>query len=175
MVFYTDILPEKYRPQIRMMLQKYGEEFIPPLSVRSGTTQKSFDESNNKNSEDYYHKMINQAFIIDVEEDMVRGFLSFIPDYSLSLKDNILVCDYISTIIVKKEYRNQNITKKMYNELFKRRSSRVYVTRTWSSNYAHLHILNSIGFTQFFNISNDRGNGIDTVYYIREKTGFEKK
>lgn len=77
MVFYTDILPEKYRPQIRMMLQKYGEEFIPPLSVRSGTIQQSFKESCYRKSKDYYSNMIEQAFIVDAEEGRIRGFLYY--------------------------------------------------------------------------------------------------
>ncbi len=38
-------------------------------------------------------------------------------------------------------------------------------TRTWSSNSGHLRILNALKFHQHCYLSNDRGPGIDTVYY----------
>lgn len=38
-------------------------------------------------------------------------------------------------------------------------------TRTWSTNDAHIHILQSIGFVMVKNIDNDRGIGINTLYF----------
>lgn len=61
-----------------MILEKYGEEFVSPLSVRSSTIQQSFKESCYRKSKDYYSNMIEQAFIVDVEEGRIRGFLCLI-------------------------------------------------------------------------------------------------
>lgn len=168
-------LPDSYQSNIEKIIQKYSEEFVPPLSARTGTTQNSFEHINKKSSsEEYFLKMIKQAFIIDVEDDIIRGFLSYIPNYSLEINNKKTVCDYISTIIVEKNFRNHCITRNLYSRLFKDRSDNTFVTRTWSSNAAHIHILKTIGFRLFYTIKNDRGIGIDTVYYIKENSGFEK-
>ena len=38
-------------------------------------------------------------------------------------------------------------------------------TRTWDSNDRHLDLLSDLGFELLTRIEDDRGEGIDTVYY----------
>ena len=40
-------------------------------------------------------------------------------------------------------------------------------TRTWSTNYSHMHILDNLGFKLVQRDINDRGVNIDTVYYLK--------
>jgi RimJ/RimL family protein N-acetyltransferase len=43
-------------------------------------------------------------------------------------------------------------------------------TRTWSTNAAHIAILGKFGFSQIARIENDRGEGIDTVYFAKKRS-----
>ena len=41
-------------------------------------------------------------------------------------------------------------------------------TRTWSTNASQMNILPKMQFCELERIPNDRGDGIDTVYFCRE-------
>ena len=152
------------------MLCKADTEFIPSLSSRKLTTQDLSDDEHEKNVEpfEYYCQMIKQSFVLTVKNDQVVGFLSFIPSYILKIELEEFRCDYISTIIVKPEYRGNGITERMYMTLFNHRAHSVYATRTWSTNISHLHILEKLGFREIHRIPNERGENIDTIYFAKK-------
>lgn len=72
---------------------------------------------------------------------------------------------YVSTIIVDREYRKHELATQFYHELFKLFD--LITTRTWSINYGHLNILQKLDFKLVKRISNDRGENIDTVYFLK--------
>lgn len=41
-------------------------------------------------------------------------------------------------------------------------------TRTWHTNYAHLKVLDKLGFSEIARLPNHRGPGMDTVYFGRK-------
>jgi hypothetical protein len=47
-------------------------------------------------------------------------------------------------------------------------------TRTWSTNASHLDLLDELGFDLIKRVEDDRGDGIDTVYYGIEIDEFER-
>ena len=57
----------------------------------------------------------------------------------------------------------------MYNILLNERKEKNIATRTWSANYAHIHILDILGFKLVQRILNNRGPNIDTVYYLKKQ------
>jgi len=77
---------------------------------------------------------------------------------------------YLSTLILSTESRGKGVTKKLYahlfNELYPDKS---IFTRTWSTNLAHIKILDYFSFEEIARLENDRGNGIDTVYFAKRK------
>ena len=97
----------------------------------------------------------------------IEGFMSFIKDYSLSLDEGNVVCDYITIIIIDSRNRNKGFTKKMYDVILKERKGKKIATRTWSKNYSHMHILDKLGFKLVQRDLDDRGVNIDTVYYLK--------
>ena len=97
----------------------------------------------------------------------IGGFMSFIKDYSLHLDDEVVICDYITIIIIDSRYRNKGFTKKMYEVILKERKGKKIATRTWSTNFAHMHILDKLGFKLVQRDIDDRGVNIDTVYYLK--------
>lgn len=166
----ADVLEEWQKKDIYSILKAVDKEFVPPLSVRNSTRQNSFTSNENQKNDEpwvYYEAMIEQKFILALEGKKVIGFLSYIPNYSVSypVKKEEIDADYISTIAVASEYRNKGITREMYKTFLSTSKAKIVATRTWSLNHAHIHILESIGFELAETIPNDRGEGIDTVYY----------
>lgn len=168
---YVKKLTPNYAQFVWDLLKEADQEFIPPLSSRTSTDQKDLLPGKLKKSEgpvQYFEVLKDQQFILALKDDEVVGFLSYMSDYKLEVLNS---CDtlpvyYISTIIVRPDWRNKGLTKKMYKELLQN-SRGIVATRTWSTNHAHIHILKELGFTLFSKIADDRGKGIDTVYYLK--------
>ena len=173
MIIDSQQFSQEYAKSIWELLQANDQEFVPPLSDRISTTQQNFEIDSNIQTENglnlYFHNMIKQSFILALEKKQVVGFLSYIPNHNLCINSKSIICDYVTTIIINAKYRKQGIARKMYKHLFSISVSPAFATRTWSTNLAHIKLLDSEGFQLFLRIPNDRGLGIDTVYYIKKR------
>lgn len=158
-----------YREEILSMMRFSDKDFIPPLSARSSTTQKdlSGSQSTENGIELYYAQMETQQILCAFEEDTLLGFVSYRENHTSDLiTEESFPNIYLSTLIVKPEARGKGLTRKMYEYLFwDRYRDRNIFTRTWSTNFAHIKILDRFGFDLIHRIENDRGKGIDTVYF----------
>ena len=166
-------LTEEQKNEIWEMLVLADKEFVPPLSERRNTLQTQWEtheiEALNVPTV-YYEIMLKQEFVLALDEAKVVGFMSYIPEKQIELENGKgIVADYVSTIIVHPEYRSNGITRALYNYLLAQKSEGFIATRTWSTNDAHLHILEKMGFQNIWTIKNDRAEGIDTVYYCRKR------
>jgi|GEM_PF-357422 len=181
---YKPSLPGEYYDAVKRMLAEADNEFVPPLSSREGTTDKNLLEEGSKSlgvSEypvKYFENMKNQPIILavyhrnDDESDKLVGFMSFIQGYSIG----DIAGDYVSTVIVDSEYRRNGITHAMYHELMDVSSADTIFTRTWSTNVKHIGLLKKLHFKCVKIVEDDRGEGIDTVYYSRKsKLSFREK
>ena len=161
-------LKEKYKSQIYQMLVSSDKEFVPPLSCRNSTTQKNLLGVTNENGiKDYFEGLLSQQVLGVFINGSLAGVLSFITDYTSQELENIATPNiYLSTLVVSLNFRGKGVTKKVYDYLFNDmyKDYTVY-TRTWSTNFAHLKILEDFGFKLVLNKPNDRGDGIDTVYF----------
>lgn len=169
-VMAVDHLEERQKADIWSLLKAVDREFIPPLSSRNSTSQSQLNPGESEGEEEpwaYYEMMVEQEFVLTIEEDKVVGFLTYIPDREVCypIKNKTVIADYISTIAVSPDYRNRGITRQMYRTFLENSHAKVIATRTWSLNHAHIHILESMGFELAETIIDDRGEGIDTVYY----------
>ena len=157
---------EKYYDDILNMLTLADSEFVPPLSARRGTSQS--DLKSNEKSEsgvsDYFEELKKQRILVATENDVLLGFVSFKENYT-----NDIISDvpniYISTLLIKLEGRGKSLTKRMYGVLFSEYENSYIFTRTWSTNVAHIKILSGFGFETLKVLENDRGEGIDTIYF----------
>ncbi len=139
MIVVADELTEEEKKGIWELVKEADTEFVPALSSRGSTTQKIMaGTAENSEPTDYYNCLLNQSFILATEGDKVVGFLSYIPDYNLD-NDIKLLCDYISTIIIKKEHRRNGYTTQMYKALMEHRKGKTIATRTWSQNTTFGH------------------------------------
>lgn len=172
-IIHKNRLNEYEVDDIWKLLILCDKEFVPSLSSRNSTTQRDLNNSINHNEypTEYLKNLLNQEFVLSKKDGKVVGFLSYIPNRSMEIEGEMLDVMYISTIIVNPDYRNTGLTKGMYN-LILNESSRV-VTRTWSTNYTHLHILEGLGFKVIERVENGRGIGVDTLVFLKEVEGYE--
>lgn len=170
-IIFTEELNACQSKALWELLVMADKEFVPPLSARNSTTQKGLSHLQESDSElptAYYDTLQEQNFLLAMEQGRVIGFLSYRPKHRVELPtDNSIVADYVSTIIVHPECRGRGITEMLYGELLAQSESSNIVTRTWSTNDAHLHILEKLEFQNICILQDDRGQGIDTVYYRR--------
>ena len=167
-------LNDKQKEDIRELLFAADEEFVPPLSSRSGTTQTDLSPDGGRSAsgpEMYLNTMLGQSFILAQKDGKVCGFMSYIPSRAVDLdEDHYLIGEYVSTVIVAKKARGRHLCERMYRVLFENSPTGYVLTRTWSQNHAHLAILKKLGFTCVYTIRDDRGPGVDTVYYAIDLT-----
>lgn len=170
-ILITKQLNEDEQKQIWKLLTESDKEFVPPLSSRNSTQQSSFDTSASEGTvpKEYFDNLLKQQFILAKDAETVVGFLSFLPEKDLAALTGLTLppVNYVSTIIVNKSFRGHGITRQMYHCLIENAGGFPIATRTWSTNFGHLHILQEEGFKLIHTITDDRGPGIDTVYYMR--------
>lgn len=156
------------------LLCRYDQSFVPPLSARENTYQPNLigDLPAKDEPRKYFEKLKQQSFLIALHQDRIVGFMSYRSYYvSQELKDDIDTT-YITTIIVEEEQRGRGITTTFYKELLNQLDrTNTFTTRTWSTNYDHIRILEKLGFEQVKRIEHARGQGIDTIYFRKTIKG----
>jgi len=160
---------EKYRQELLEILEENDKAFVPPLSQRTHTTQTALLGNTEGSVARYLDGVMEQSVLAIIGESRILGFVSFRENFvSDVIGEDNLPNIYISTLVVRADARGMGLTKKAYTHLFESLyPERRVFTRTWSSNHAHIRILNSFGFSEIKRIPNDRGVGIDTVYYCK--------
>ena len=164
---------QRYRSDIIEMMKKSDKDFIPPLSARTSTLQKDWSAA--APSEDglmlYYEELNKQEILGAFEGDELLGFVSFKENYTNdTIKEEGLPNIYLSTLVLKPEAKGKGLTVRMYDFLFLQcYGDRNIYTRTWSTNIAHMKILSKFAFDELARMKDDRGEGIDTVYYVKKQ------
>lgn len=164
-IFFEDFLS---------MMEKSDNDFIPPLSKRSSTTQTNLKAEEGAGTSrasvrSYLEEMIGQKILVCMEENNLLGFVSFKENYVSDIYgEESLPNIYLSTLILDERARGKGLTKKMYSYLFNDLyPDRNILTRTWSTNIPHIKILSGFDAEEIKRIPNDRGEGIDTVYFAK--------
>lgn len=158
-MFYLDRCKDIIKEQILDLLDDCDDDFCPPLRKRVFLSEKCVTSSEINNSIlRYYHWIMDSSGIIVEEGNKVIGFVAYTvsPD-----------CLYVKNILVAKNYRNRGIASKLYSMILE--VNRTVCIRTWSTNKTNIKLLEDNGFTIKEVIKDDRGDGIDTIFYVREK------
>ena len=157
--------------QLYDLLIECDEDFVPPLSARRSTTQTDLAPAarNPEGVRDYWRVLLGQHVVLCFCEERVVGFLSFRPEYLCSvLSDGVTYC-YLSTMAVSHSCRGQRISPRLYGAALDwardNLPGRPVLLRTWSTNRAQAHLMPELGFDEVLRLPNDRGNGVDTIYY----------
>ena len=149
------------------MLAAADHEFVPPLSARNSSTQQDLTGSAANGSVAlYFENLKSQRFAAAFEDGELIAFVSYRENYfcpQISPEDAPNI--YLSTLVASPAARGKGITKALYSKLFSEYENSYVFTRTWSTNIAHIKILRYFGFETLTVLENDRGNGIDTIYF----------
>ena len=169
----TETQKDTYRDEIIGMIAACDHEFVPPLSQRHGPTQTDFSGAlqTEDNLPAYYEDMRKNEILAAFEGEELIAFVAF----KRNMTNQFLTAEthpnlYVAVLLVKPSARGQHLTEKMYQHLFNELhpNTNLY-TRTWSTNAAHAAILRKFGLEIVIRIENDRGVGIDTVYFGRKR------
>jgi len=115
--------------------------------------------------------MLREQMLAAVEGERLLGFVTFVENLSCKYFGaesfpNLYIC----TLLLSPDARGRGITRQMYTYLFDTLYPKHNLfTRTWSTNAAHIKILSRFDFALIARIENDRGAGIDTVYFGKRR------
>lgn len=168
---FKDNINESYYYEIKDLLILCDNEFIPPLSSRISTSQSVLlsDMVQFPSIEQYLQGIKEQTTLVAKHYNHVIGFISFkhnhcCDEIPFDIQPNV----YVTTVITHPDYRGLGLAEKMYSRILDKFDSRHLFTRTWSTNNIHIHVLEKMGFSKYCVKKDDRGVGIDTVYFHYE-------
>jgi ribosomal protein S18 acetylase RimI-like enzyme len=142
-------------------IELVDKEFYPPLSKREGgipeRVEKCLDTDNANfliaEPDSSYEKSLHETFI---------GMIGCTKNW----KGNDSA--YINFLATHPNCRNSGISRalclQLEKELSKSGVNRIYLC-TWSGNPAAIRFYDSLGYHRYAVVLNDRGNGVDTIYY----------
>lgn len=166
---------EKDKKEIWELLMACDQDFVPPLSKRTSSAQKMWgvdtDFSKSQGPKAYFEEMIRQQFVILKEKEKIIGFVTFkIKDMSVEVPGN-LAANYITTLCIDPAHRGKHLAEHLYVFLEKELPDEVRAScltlRTWSTNKVQLHILKKMGYVCCNVLRDDRGQGVDTLYFYK--------
>lgn len=162
------------KEQVWKILCQCDEEFYPRLSARESSAQKKLaiageEKTNAAKPRAYFKEMIGQEFILAYEGESVVGFMTFKKNYTCEALKTFGESLYITTVCVRKDCRGKGIMNALYQhmeqEIPPKCGCKSISTRTWSLNEAQLYELSKRGYEKLAVLANDRGNGVDTIYF----------
>lgn len=162
------------------ILCECNNEFVPPLSSRNSSSQadlRTGPGAAGACAADqpfvYFEELRKQQFIVAVKDSRVVGFLSFRTGYICDALSDFGASNYITTVCVRKDSRKQGILTMMYELMETCLPDEVdcdrISTRTWSQNDPQINTLMKKGFSIVKRIPDDRGPGVDTLYFGKVK------
>lgn len=152
---------------VRALLADCGDEFVPPLSTRHSTSQSNLgpNQPQGDGVSAYFEEMRRQPIILALEGSTLVGFLSYIPGFSLDFLPGPSC--YVSTICVSRAHRCRGIASALYQRMEELARPGIVSLRTWSTNHVQIAVLKRRGYDCVKSIADDRGEGIDTVYFAK--------
>ena len=122
---------------------------------------------------EYLENICSQHVVLWKEEGVVRAFMTWKDHFNCENLEAYPDSCYLTTLCVWPDYRGQGISEVMYAEAEKDIAAKFpgsrITLRTWSTNGAQEHILDKLGYSLVRRLKDDRGEGIDTVYFVKKE------
>lgn len=170
-----DILTdEREKQEIYDLLRECDQDFWPPLSARSGTSQKELSDAHQSDDgvHGYYEEILQQSAILAKRGEETIGFLSYRPSYRCQALEQFGEVCYMTTLCLRHTERGKGLSPGIYRaaeqRIRQRFPGRLITFRTWSTNQAQMHLVQKLGYRCVAVLENDRGQGVDTMYYVKE-------
>lgn len=154
------------------ILTVVDREFVPPLSARSGTLERRLtQESIWGGPVSYFDQLTHQHVVLARVGAEPAAIMSFIRGYHDDALADWSPSTYVSTTAVLPRFRRRGLGAAL-NEYVEHQPETIagrYVSRrTWSTNTGNLALLAAAGYTEAVRIPDDRGPGVDTVYFVKD-------
>ena len=149
-------------------------DFVPPLSQRTSSYQKGFAAAQGQDKPwAYFEAMKAQRFAVARDESgRMVAFLTFKPRYTCPELARFGENNYMTTACVYPEHRGHGLVTRLYDlvarGLPEDEQTDYVTTRTWSTNAVQLHAFGKRGYEIAAVLPDDRGPGVDTIYYAKK-------
>ena len=164
-------LTETEKEELLDILRECDSDFCPPLSERGGTSEQSlFGEAVHSDGVmDYYHDILMQETLLWKREGKTIAFMSYRPSYTCRELENLGDTVYLTTLCIRRRCRGQGLSTPIYRAVIdhikKAYPGKHIAYRTWTTNLAQMKTAEHFGFPVIAVLKDDRGPGVDTVYF----------
>lgn len=172
-VFRDSVTDEIEKREIYDILNRCNDDFCPPLSQRADTSQKNLaPKTENKDGVlNYCNALLGQHTAVGIIDGRIMSFLSYKTDYTCDELKKYGRVYYLTTLCVLPEFRRKGYSEELYkavtDKIFAEDKSAVVSLRTWSTNGAQMYLMKKLGFSCETVLKDDRGRGIDTMYFVK--------
>nr|WP_254274657.1 GNAT family N-acetyltransferase [Halomicroarcula marina] len=105
------------------------------------------------------------------DEGHLVGFCSFERLEDADALSAFTPTNHVEIIAVDESHRGRGLAMRMYQTLLSDVPNAWHApaasTKTWHTNEAHIAVLENLGFEEVARIPDDRGAGVDTLYFAR--------
>lgn len=169
-------LPDAEKDCVWRLLCECDGDFMPRLSSRNRPDQRDLrdlgEDGAGTGPHEYFEKILGQEFLIARCDGTFAGFMTYRREEPAMALPELGDAIYVTTVCVEREMRGKGVTSAMYDKVEGdeiRDGGRLAVyTRTWSLNAAQMHTLPKRGYEIVSVLENDRGEGVDTVYFAKQ-------
>ena len=156
---------------LELLVEEVSDEFVPPLTTRSSTTQAVLTSASGSASSSYFDELLMQHCLLLVERGQLQGFLSFRTFHRDARLPQIGVCIYVSTVSVRPAARGRGLARALYQKLLRLPETLPtwILVRTRLANMHHLKLLDTLEFKHLLTVPHDRDPGLDSIYLGRKR------
>lgn len=160
------------KQQVLDILRGCDDEVTPPLSQRGGLVAMGPGAGERPMGiERYADELSTQEFILAFDDNILAGFMAYRTDYTPEALKHVLAdnkCVYINMLAVRPMYRRMGVASSLYRSLLAMPvyKNHAITLRTGSDNVRHHRVLERLDFQEAARIPNERGPGVDTMYYL---------
>lgn len=162
---------DSHADEVWDLLALADKEFVPPLSSRSNTTDLVLTrESLWGGPISYFDTLMTQYVLLAEVDGQTVGLTSFITHFDHPCLPGFGPATYCTTTVVAARFRRMGIANALNDSvesLPPDLASEWIARRTWSTNVSHIELLLGRGFNEVVRLPDDRGPGIDTLYFAR--------
>lgn len=151
---------------VRDLLFACEGEFVPPLSARHSTSQSDLGTGERHSGpQAYFDEMREQPIVLAIQGGDLLGFLSYRPGFVLDFLPGTSC--YVTTVCVDASHRREGVATALYAHVEALVRPQGVSLRTWSTNLAQIGALRKRGYECVRTLPDDRGPGVDTVYFLK--------
>lgn len=162
--------------EVYSILEECDGDFVPPLSARQSTFQADLKQTGQPAGSgvaDYFEEVRKQTTLLIKADGRTVAFISYRYPYACEALKAYSEVAYLTTMCVRKSERGKGLSRMLYETIIRdiqtRHPQAAITLRTWNTNQAQMHLMPELGFRCVATLKDDRGAGIDTMYFVLER------